>query len=162
MNCRTPGQNYFYLLSPETCRILELDGEGSGYGSGSHWAGPGCPQSAGCPGRSFNCTALWGLGRYWNSRACGVGKDWKDRTLFPLFSAGVLVRLFPLSLSVPSGVTGLCVFHCHTDFLAEGNHTSKTFSVSYSKQSFLPLCVLDGCDSCSFNSLPRESLWCQR
>lgn len=35
MNCRTPERNYFYLLSPETCRILELDGEGSGLCSGT-------------------------------------------------------------------------------------------------------------------------------
>lgn len=121
MNCRTPERNYFYLLSPETCRILELDGEGSGYCSGSH------PAPGAALGLSPECWLSWkqlslpSSVRLWTDftfqnvwvmlwgREGGVKGQDSVSSLLLLCSAAGFVGLFP--------------FRCQ----CQGNHTTKPF-----------------------------------
>lgn len=116
-----------YLLSPETCRILELGWEGSGCGSGSPWSSSGA------------VSECWQLPRFHLPECggfAGVGKEWQDRTLAPLCSCPVLLQfLWGCSLQVPPG-------WCHTRFLLRGSHTTKTSCLSCLKQSFLGIFTL--------------------
>lgn len=133
MNCRTPERNYFYLLNPETCRILELDGEGSGYGSGSHPApGAGLGLSPECwvCCSSFHCTDTHSPEHV--GYAAGWGRRRERTGLFPLCSCSVLLQV--LSGCLPSLCQslqvslGLGVPLCH-GFPSEGKpHNKNLFS----------------------------------
>lgn len=148
MNCRTPERNYFYLSNPETCRILELDGEGSGgYGSGSHPA-PG----AGL-GLSPECWVSWSSSHCTDTHspehvgyAAGQGRRSERTGLCLLFVPALFCCSFCQAVSPPSVSPCRChwvgVFHCATDFLLKGNHTTKTFSFSCWKQSCLAIFIL--------------------
>lgn len=145
MNRRTPEWNYFYLLSPETCRILELDGEGSGYCSGSppapgaalglspecwlSWKQLALPSSVSV-WTDFTFQSVWVM--LWGREGGVKGQDSASPLFLPC-SAAVLLCCFP------SGVTGF-VRSTVSDFLLKGNHTTKTSSLRlFQAELFGPL-----------------------
>lgn len=86
MNCRAPERNHFYLLSPETCGLPELDGEGSG----------SCSPSLPCPALSTGSTLhqVWAVLCGGAGAVQGQGSVCSSLLLCP---AADFVRLLPSS-----------------------------------------------------------------